>query len=165
MTTAALNPLVEKIRAAHPGVYDDMDDATLTKKVLAKYPQYSDLAAPKLQSPVQVESSTSDKILGALAPQQVQRSKTPNTQAGFPGFEGSYSSGDEGKALAMTGAGVATGAALASPAVITALRTAAAAHPFAAEVVKHGLKALGYGAGFHYGNKLAKLSDLLTAGE
>src|SRR6266545_4628233 len=104
MSTAALNPLVEKIRAAYPGVYDDMDDATLTKKLLAKYPQYSDLAAPKLQQPVQVESSGADKFLGALSPQPVPHSNGPNTQAGFPGFEGSYASGDEGKALAMTGA-------------------------------------------------------------
>lgn len=43
-----LNPLVDKIRAQYPGAYDDMDDAALTKSVLAKYPQYSDLAAPKL---------------------------------------------------------------------------------------------------------------------
>lgn len=41
-----LNPLVDKIRAAHPGAYDDLDDAQLTKAVLAKYPQYEDLAAP-----------------------------------------------------------------------------------------------------------------------
>lgn len=51
MSTPALNPLVTKIRAAHPGAYDDMDDATLTKAVLAKYPQYSDLAAPAIQKP------------------------------------------------------------------------------------------------------------------
>jgi hypothetical protein len=41
-----LNPLVDKIRTEHPGAYDDMDDAELTKKVLAKYPMYSDLAVP-----------------------------------------------------------------------------------------------------------------------
>lgn len=46
MSTPALNPLVTKIRGMHPGAYDDMDDATLTKRVLAKYPQYSDLATP-----------------------------------------------------------------------------------------------------------------------
>lgn len=46
-----LNPLVEKIRAAHPGAYDDMDDAELTKRVLAKYPQYSDLAGPGVPKP------------------------------------------------------------------------------------------------------------------
>lgn len=46
MSTAPLNSLTEKIRATHPGAYDDMDDAELTKRVLAKYPQYSDLAAP-----------------------------------------------------------------------------------------------------------------------
>lgn len=50
MSTPALNPLVEKVRAKYPGAYDDMDDATLTKKLLAKYPQYSDLAAPPTSS-------------------------------------------------------------------------------------------------------------------
>lgn len=44
----SLNPLTQKIRAKYPGAYDDLDDATLTKKVLAKYPQYSDLAAPAM---------------------------------------------------------------------------------------------------------------------
>lgn len=31
------------VRAKHPGAYDDMDDATLTQKVLDKYPQYQDM--------------------------------------------------------------------------------------------------------------------------
>lgn len=51
MSTPALNPLVSKIRAAYPGAYDDMDDASLTKAILAKYPQYSDLAAPPIEKP------------------------------------------------------------------------------------------------------------------
>ena len=51
MSTPALNPLVEKIRGKYPGAYDDMDDAALTKAVLAKYPQYSDLAAPAVAKP------------------------------------------------------------------------------------------------------------------
>jgi len=29
-----------KVRTAYPGSYDDLNDATLTKKVLAKYPNY-----------------------------------------------------------------------------------------------------------------------------
>ena len=83
--------------------------------------------------------------------------------AGFPGFEGSYASGDEGKALAMTGAGVATGAALASPAVVNALRTAAAAHPLASKIIMRGLEGLGLGAGLRTGAKWGgRLSDLLT---
>lgn len=49
--TPPLNPLVAKVRAAHPGAYDDMDDAALTKAVLNKYPQYSDLAGPGLPKP------------------------------------------------------------------------------------------------------------------
>jgi len=51
MATPPLNPLVEKVRGAHPGAYDDMDDSELTKRVLAKYPQYSDLAAPAVPKP------------------------------------------------------------------------------------------------------------------
>jgi hypothetical protein len=51
MSTPALNPLVEKIRSKYPGSYDDMDDAALTKAILAKYPQYSDLAAPAIAKP------------------------------------------------------------------------------------------------------------------
>lgn len=33
------------VRAKHPGSYDDIDDNTLTQKVLAKYPQYSDMVS------------------------------------------------------------------------------------------------------------------------
>lgn len=51
-STPPLNDLVTKIRSTHLGDYDDMDDATLTQKTLAKYPQYSDLAAPKIASPI-----------------------------------------------------------------------------------------------------------------
>jgi len=32
-----------KVRSFYPRVYDDLDDATLTKKVLAKYPEYCDV--------------------------------------------------------------------------------------------------------------------------
>lgn len=34
-----------KIRKSYPRVYDDLDDATLTKKVLAKYPTYCDVTS------------------------------------------------------------------------------------------------------------------------
>src|SRR5581483_3594525 len=61
-----LNPLVEKVRSAHPGAYDDLDDAELTKRVLAKYPQYSDLAAPKIAAPkVDMETSALGKMVPA----------------------------------------------------------------------------------------------------
>src|SRR5581483_589024 len=66
MSTPALNPLVEKIRAKYPGAYDDMDDAALTKAVLAKYPQYSDLAAPALKPILpQPEAGIGDKAASA----------------------------------------------------------------------------------------------------
>lgn len=34
-----------KVRTFYPGDYDDLDDATLTKKVLAKYPTYCDVTS------------------------------------------------------------------------------------------------------------------------
>ena len=40
-------PLAAKIRAKYPGAYDGIDDATLEKQVLAKYPQYAKLAEPE----------------------------------------------------------------------------------------------------------------------
>ena len=42
-STAPPQTLAGMIRAKYPGAYSDMDDATLEKNVLAKYPQYSDL--------------------------------------------------------------------------------------------------------------------------
>lgn len=38
--------LTDLIRKKYPGQYDDMDDATLEKSVLAKHPEYKDLAVP-----------------------------------------------------------------------------------------------------------------------
>lgn len=38
--------LAERVRARYPGAYDDLDDATLEAKILAKYPVYRDLATP-----------------------------------------------------------------------------------------------------------------------
>jgi hypothetical protein len=35
-----------RVRKAYPREYNDLDDATLTKKVLAKYPHYCDTTAP-----------------------------------------------------------------------------------------------------------------------
>lgn len=38
--------LAAKIRAKYPGAYDGVDDATLEKQVIAKYPQYATLQQP-----------------------------------------------------------------------------------------------------------------------
>ncbi|MFZ3278761.1 MAG: hypothetical protein WA182_17820, partial [Candidatus Sulfotelmatobacter sp.] len=40
--------LAQKIRAAHPGAYDDLDDSSLEKAVISKFPQYQDLATPNI---------------------------------------------------------------------------------------------------------------------
>src|SRR3970282_772389 len=39
--------LTDLIRKKYPGQYDDLDDATLEKSILAKYPDYKDLAIPE----------------------------------------------------------------------------------------------------------------------
>lgn len=76
MSTPALNPLVTKIRAAHPGAYDDMDDATLTKKVLAKYPQYSDLAVNPIQKP-RVDMQSEGPVGSNMTSFETQLAGTP----------------------------------------------------------------------------------------
>lgn len=42
--------LATKIRDKHPGAYDDLDDEALAQKVVAKYPQYSDVTFDKPKS-------------------------------------------------------------------------------------------------------------------
>lgn len=44
-----MSDLAKRIRAKYPGAYDDMDDAALEKAVLAKHPEYADLAQPEKQ--------------------------------------------------------------------------------------------------------------------
>src|ERR1700690_3129771 len=53
-----LNDLVVKIRDKYPKVYDNIDDATLTKQVLAKYPMYSPLAAPSVDKALGIDDKT-----------------------------------------------------------------------------------------------------------
>lgn len=49
--SATQQTLAQLVRSKYPGSYDDMDDATLEKNVLAKYPQYSDLPKTQQVSP------------------------------------------------------------------------------------------------------------------
>jgi hypothetical protein len=58
-------PLAATIRAKYPGAYDDLDDATLERQVLAKYPQYADLAEPE-PAAAKPERSMSDRVADAL---------------------------------------------------------------------------------------------------
>lgn len=46
MSTPA-SPLVTQMRSKFPGAYDDLSDQDLESKVLAKYPQYKDMASSK----------------------------------------------------------------------------------------------------------------------
>ena len=56
--SATQQTLAQLIRSKNPGVYDDMDDTTLEKNVLAKYPQYSDLPRTQIQkTPQQLAAS------------------------------------------------------------------------------------------------------------
>jgi hypothetical protein len=42
-----MSDLAKRVRAKYPGTYDDLDDAALEKAVLAKHPEYADLAQPE----------------------------------------------------------------------------------------------------------------------
>lgn len=54
--------LASLVRTKYPGQYDDMDDATLEKSVLTKYPDYADLVEPKTPE-IKTETKTASKIL------------------------------------------------------------------------------------------------------
>lgn len=48
--------LAQMIRAKYPGAYDGVDDATLEKAIVEKYPQYASLAKPKDEKPAEGKS-------------------------------------------------------------------------------------------------------------
>jgi hypothetical protein len=41
-----MGDLAKRLRAKYPGAYDDMDDAALERAVIAKHPEYADMARP-----------------------------------------------------------------------------------------------------------------------
>lgn len=85
MSSTPLNALTEKVRAAHPGVYDDFDDAELTKRVLAKYPQYSDLAAPPVQPPKERQGDMQEESMTPAETQNFSAHAASGKLAGLPG--------------------------------------------------------------------------------
>jgi hypothetical protein len=94
------------------------------------------------------QSSMVDKVLGALAPQPVPQSKDAGLKQGEEGgFEGSYASGDTGKAAFMTGAGGATLLTMLGanygPGALAAIKAAAESHPLVAKVLRYGMESIG----------------------
>lgn len=65
--------LAELIRKKHPGSYDDMDDETLEKSVLEKYPEYADLTLPTEEIESDEPAITLDKVKKAYNNPEVQR--------------------------------------------------------------------------------------------
>ncbi len=104
--------------------------------------------SPDFDRSVNVDSSTGDKVLGALAPQGVpQTAGSGQKQGDEGGYEGMLASGDQDKANAMSGAG---GAALLTllganygPGAVEAVKTAAASHPLVAKLIAHSLAVAG----------------------
>jgi hypothetical protein len=89
-----------------------------------------------------------DQVLGALAPQPVPHSNTAGLKQGDEGgFEGSYASGDTGKAAFMTGAGGATLLTMLGanygPGALAAIKAAAESHPLVAKVLRYGMESIG----------------------
>lgn len=58
--------LVQRVRSKFPGVYDDLDDATLEARVLAKFPDYQDLATPKPETPATTEPGLLSQVGSAI---------------------------------------------------------------------------------------------------
>lgn len=71
-----MSKLTSLIRQKYPGAYDDLDDSTLEKQILAKYPQYKDLAVPE-EDPV----NDAKKFLDTTnnRPDNVNNQSTPQT--------------------------------------------------------------------------------------
>lgn len=58
--------LVKRVRAKYPEEYRDLSDAELESRVLAKFPEYRDLATPK--TPTQTEQTQNSNVgLGTVA--------------------------------------------------------------------------------------------------
>lgn len=79
-------PLAKLIRQKYPGQYDDLSDADLEKMVLAKYPEYKDLAGPEpgivekawkaVSSPL---TEAPSRVAGALAEKITEPRLEPDT--------------------------------------------------------------------------------------
>lgn len=156
MSTPALNPLVEKIRTAHPGAYDDLDDAELTKRVLNKYPQYSDLAAPPVPDP-RKQVDVQPSLLGDSPALETQAPRQ-NTQEDFPGFEGSYAANDPEKGAMTSGAGVAAAGTILGARALPTVGRLAAKHPILAGMAIGEARRIPY-----VGKYIPPLAEMLPA--
>ena len=85
MSTPAVTPnprtLAQRVRAKFPGSYDDLDDYTLEQKVLAKYPQYSDLPQTPSPQEQQVASRPGVPRPSLYAPTGAPQSQVPWQQS------------------------------------------------------------------------------------
>lgn len=135
-----MSELTTRVRAKHPGAYDDMDDATLEKAVLAKYPEYADLAKPQPAAPAQTTRSTAD--LQAANAANTDRTDMPSTM-GFLGNVAS-SGGKFVKDSVMGAVGLAKGFAQ------MGINPEASAHALNAGL-KNAPSAIAKGIGDRYG--------------
>ncbi len=74
--------LTDAIRKKFPGQYDDMDDTTLEAAILAKHPEYKDLAVP-VDKPVETPVEKPAVIEPAKKPAEPEFSGSPMFSKGF----------------------------------------------------------------------------------
>ncbi len=74
--------LTDAIRKKFPGQYDDMDDTTLEAAILAKHPEYKDLAVP-VDKPVETPVEKPAVIEPAKKPAEPEFSGSPMFAKGF----------------------------------------------------------------------------------
>lgn len=61
-----MSDLTDRVRAKYPGVYDDLSDADLEKSILAKHPEYADLATKPPPPPAAQPQSFGDQLTASL---------------------------------------------------------------------------------------------------
>ena len=75
--------LAKKIRNKYPGEYDDIDDIELERRIIAKHPEYEDLASEEARRPISTKTSQPPGDLTRLItgekpePSLLERAVTP----------------------------------------------------------------------------------------
>lgn len=115
--SATQQTLAQLVRATNPGAYNDLSDTDLEAKVLAKYPQYSDI--PRTSTASQARSATPGKAL-VTGPDG-----TPMFMDVPPGHEASTEAANQkGQAIGTAvGGGLVAGAGLAGAALAPTVAT------------------------------------------
>ncbi len=110
ITNTKLSPIdfSKRIKSKYPGMYDDLDDTVLTRRMLSRFPTYNDMVdLPDLDKPLDFGTIEKEAAKFGLQKTSGERNKTKNKSVGgvansyhLPGDDieaGDYSAGDRNK--------------------------------------------------------------------